>query len=164
MFEHVTKAAIGIAVVGSLVCAPVAANAVEIGARATSDVVASNARGNWSSADWREVAERSRAAGDLDGAAAAEAMADRADRGEGPDLGQRNIWTSIAKKAVIQVLRYSVDKLPKKIRPYASKIIKVVDEIDNFQEKAVVAALIHVGIPADVAAATAQWIVIFVGL
>lgn len=77
---------------------------------------------------------------------------------------QRNIVSSLAKKALLEVLRHSISKVPAKIRPHVNKIIGVVEDLQQFQQAAVVSALVHAGVPSDVAAPTAQWIVLFLGL
>jgi hypothetical protein len=125
----------------------------------------STAAAGWGASDWRDLAQRARAAGDPDGAAVSVLMAERAEaEGRRSPADARNIWTTIAKKAVIQALRYGADKLPAKIRPYVAKIIDVVEEIDQFQQGAVVLALTKAGVPYDVAVTAAQWIVVFIGL
>lgn len=155
----------GMLVATAIVCGPVAAPTATAAPATPSGTAQSLALSEWSAADWRDVAERARTAGDIDGAAISTQMAARADTGSptgGADT--RNIWTTIAKKAVIQALRYGVNKLPAKMRPFVNKIINVVEEIDQFQQGAVVLALTKAGVPYDVAVTTAQWIVVFVGL
>jgi hypothetical protein len=166
MKKNVTLAAVGVVLVGSMVWAPALANATPNPHGTLSATPRSEVSLAWSASDWREVAARASAAGDEDGARVANTMAGRV---AGDSLAARggstqNIWTTIAKKAVLQALRYGTNKLPAKIRPYANKLINVVEEIDQFQQGAVVLALTKAGVPSDVAVAAAQWIVIFVGL
>lgn len=166
MTKRVFTLAAGMVVTTALLCGPIATTAAATAAPVgLTSVQQAEGISGWSAADWREIAERARAAGDLEGAEVSTRMAVRVDAGgANAGSGARNIWTTIAKKAVIQALRYGVNKLPAKIRPYVNKIINVVEEIDQFQQGAVVLALTKAGVPYDVAVAAAQWIVIFVGL
>jgi hypothetical protein len=119
----------------------------------------------WTAADRREVAGRARAVGDLEGAAVSAHLAERIEAGSGQHQnGTRNILTTVAKKLILQALRYGVNKLPAIIRPYASKIVNVIEDLNEFQQGTVVLALTKAGVPHDVAVATAQWIVVFIGL
>jgi len=166
MTKRAFTMAAGMLVTTALLCGPIAttaaATAAPVGLSSAQQTVGIN---GWSAEDWREIAERARAAGDLEGADVSIRMAERVDVGGATaGSGARNIWTTIAKKAVIQALRYGVNKLPAKIRPYVNRIINVVEEIDQFQQGAVVLALTKAGVPYDVAVTAAQWIVIFVGL
>lgn len=155
----------GMLVTTALLCAPMAATAATTAPATPAAAPQPLALTTWSASDWREVAERARTAGDLDGAAVSMRMAARAGAGNATGrVDPRNIWTTIAKKAVIQALRYGVNKLPAKMRPFVNKIINVVEEIDQFQQGAVVLALTKAGVPYDVAVTAAQWIVVFVGL
>lgn len=72
--------------------------------------------------------------------------------------------TSLAKKALLVTLRYSADKLPKAMRPYAKKIANFLEDLENWQEGPIITGLMALGIPYDVAAATATWVVIFAGV
>lgn len=165
MTKRLLLASTGIAISTALLCGPVAATAATAATATPAKATQSLTLSTWSAADRREVAERARTAGDLDGAAVSMEMAAHVDAGIPVERADsRNIWTTIAKKAVIQALRYGVNKLPAKMRPYVNKIIDVVEEIDQFQQGAVVLALTKVGVPYDVAVTAAQWIVVFVGL
>jgi len=161
MKKHLALAGVGLILTTALACQPLVAHATpEILSSATFE----SGVESLGVEDWNEIAEQASAAGDAEGVSVARTMAARAERAGQPGAAQRNIWTTIAKKAVIQVLRYSVNKLPAKVRPYANKIIGVVEDLDQFQQGAVVTALVHVGVPTDVAITAAQWIVVFVGL
>jgi hypothetical protein len=166
MKKNVMLAAFGVALVGSMVCTSALASATPSLYGSQSAAPRTEVLSAWSASDWREIAARASAAGDEDGARVANAMAGRASGDSSANSGgsTRNIWTTLAKKAVLQALRYGTNKLPAKIRPYVNKIINVVEEIDQFQQGAVVLALTKAGVPSDVAVAAAQWIVIFVGL
>lgn len=161
MRKHLALAGVGLILTASLACQPVVAHAAPM---VPPSVSVESGMTDLSVEDWNEIAERASAAGDAEGVSVARAMAARAERVAQGGSEHRNIWTTIAKKAVIQVLRYSVNKLPAKVRPYANKIIGVVEDLDQFQQGAVVTALVHVGVPTDVAITAAQWIVVFVGL
>ncbi|WP_144765924.1 hypothetical protein [Curtobacterium sp. 9128] len=154
----------GIVVATALLCGPVAATAASAAAPSGANSIQVQPLAGWTTRDWQEVAERARAAGDAEGAVAALAASEHVASTATGDPVHRNIWTTIAKKAVVAALRYGTNKLPAAIRPYVNKIINVVEEIDQFQQGAVVLALTKVGIPYDVAVTTAQWIVVFVGL
>lgn len=163
MKKQITLTAVGVGLVTSLVCQPIAATAATTstyGLPSSSDHAA-RADG-LNSAEWRALAQRAEAVGDTAGASASRAMAERS-TATATD-GARNIWSALAKKALLQVLRYGINKVPAAIRPYVSKIIGVVEDLEQFQQAAVVTALVHAGVPADVAAATAHWIVVFLGL
>ncbi|WP_420361801.1 hypothetical protein AABM26_08115 [Curtobacterium aetherium] len=161
MQKHSALAGIGLILTAALACQPLAAHATPV---ITSSATVESGVASLGVSDWNDIAERASAAGDVEGVSVARAMAARAERPGQPGPAQRNIWTTIAKKAVIQVLRYSVNKLPANVRPYANKIIGVVEDLDQFQQGAVVTALVHVGVPTDVVITAAQWIVVFVGL
>ena len=134
MKKQIAFAGVGVALVTSLVCQPVMASAV------TPSSAPPIAAASVPLAPARG-AELPAAAGD-----------------------QRNIVSSLAKKALLEVLRHSISKVPAKIRPYVNKIIGVVEDLQQFQQTAVVSALVHAGVPSDVAATAAQWIILFLGL
>lgn len=165
MTKRLLITASGMIMTAALLCGPVAATAATAAPIGQTGAAQSVPLSGWTTSDWQEVAERARAAGDIDGAVVSLRMAERVEAGAPTGQpGARNIWTTIAKKAVIQALRYGVNKLPAKMRPYVNKIIDVVEDIDQFQQGAVVLALTKAGVPYDVAVTAAQWIVIFVGL
>ncbi|QKE74797.1 hypothetical protein HPK19_19560 [Arthrobacter citreus] len=92
------------------------------------------------------------------------------------DPEQRNIITSIAKKVAVNALRYSgtwlEGKLAKKIgKTQAEKVSKsfykiasYIEKVQKIQETGIASILINGGVPADVAIATAKYIVILFGL
>lgn len=164
MIRRTLTTTAGMLIATALLCGPVTATAATAQTPAGTTPTQARVVEGWTAADWREIADRARTAGDAAGSTAALAMSEHIGSATSGDPAQRNIWTTIAKKAVISALRYGTNKLPAAIRPYVNKIINVVEEIDQFQQGAVVLALTKVGIPYDVAVTTAQWIVIFVGL
>lgn len=124
MTKRLLLASTGIAISTALLCGPVAATAATAATATPAKATQSLTLSTWSAADRREVAERARTAGDLDGAAVSMEMAAHVDAGIPVERADsRNIWTTIAKEAVIQALRYGVNKLPAKMRPYVNKII-----------------------------------------
>jgi len=161
MKKHLALAGVGLILTTSLACQPLVAQATPMVLPSAS---VESGLTSLSAADWNEIAMRASAAGDAEGVSVARAMATRVERGDQVGSGHRNILVTLAKKALIQVLRYSVNKLPAKVRPYANKIVGVVEDLDQFQQGAVVTALVHAGVPTDVAITAAQWIVVFVGL
>lgn len=159
--KKTTATITGMLVTASLLASPLAATAAPAPRETRSvSITSTSAGGAWQTVDWNQIAAVADRMGDARGAADAREIGDAATH---PSTA-RNIWTSLLKKAVLQVLKHGVSKLPAKIRPYVNKIINVVEEIDSFQQTAVVAALTHAGIPYDVSVATAQWIVFFLGL
>ncbi|MBB1484962.1 hypothetical protein H5392_13960 [Tessaracoccus sp. MC1865] len=116
---------------------------------------ASTTFGGLTAPQWLEVANTARAAGDLQAAHAAGEAAGRAD-----GIASRS-WTAIAKKAIKAALTYGRPYLPKTIRPWADKIVKVIDQMSATTEYGITIFLVNQGLPVDVARATAQWIVFF---
>jgi len=161
MKKHLALAGVGLVLTTSLACQPLVAQATPMGLPSVS---VESELTSLSAADWNEIAMRASAAGDAEGVSVARAMATRVERGAPASSEHRNIWSALGKKALLEVLRYGINKLPAKIRPYVNKIIGVVEDLERFQQAAVVTALVHAGVPADVAAATAHWIVVFLGL
>lgn len=171
--ERIINAGVGLLLTGCLVGVPVGASASMPSQSAPSQTSSGVVRNDgltpgredgWRGIDWQAVADQARLEGDDRGAGQAPEIRDHLSGVASERPQSRNIWTSLAKKAVIEVLKHSVSKLPAKIRPYANKIVNVVEDIDSFQQTAVVAALTRAGTPYDVSVATAQWIVFFLGL
>lgn len=154
--------AVGLVVATCLTATPIVASAAPLTASAAMTQI--NNAPTITSLDWTDVAARAMAAGDHEGAAASLEVRDALTEAEGAKAAPRNIWTALAKKAVIEVLKHASSKLPAKIRPYAMKIVGVIEQINSFQQTALVSALTHAGIPYDVSVATAQWIMFFLGL
>lgn len=100
-------------------------------------------------AELREMARLARAQGQPGVAAH---FNDRAD-----GISNRGIG-SWARKAAVYTLRHYGHKLPAKIRPYASKIAAVLEQVTVWQKMAVMWTLMQHGVPYDVAEATATWI------
>ena len=70
------------------------------------------------------------------------------------------LWT-VAKKAIKTALIHGRNLLPAKIRPWADKIVDVIDTIDDFSEGALIFGLQGAGVPYDVARGIAQWVTTF---
>lgn len=104
---------------------------------------------------WSSIANAARAAGDLQSAQAAGEAAGRAD-----GIASRS-WTAIGKKAVKAALTYGRPYLPKKIQPWADKIVNVLDQLSATSELGIATFLVTQGVPPDVTRAAAQWIVFF---
>lgn len=122
---------------------------------ATTTISAEGQFGGLTHQEWIDVSNAARAAGDT---AAAHAAAEAAGRADG--IGSRS-WTAIAKKAIKAALTYGRPYLPKTIRPWADKIVKVIDQMSATTEYGITVFLVQQGLPVDVARATAQWIVFF---
>lgn len=93
---------------------------------------------------WHAMAAEARKNGDYRTARQATAFAN----GQG---GFERVWWSIAKKAVVYMLRHGASKLPSSLRPYASKAANVLENMDKFEEAALTLGLAKAGIPPDVA-------------
>lgn len=112
--------------------------------------------------DWKDVAAAARRAGDIEGANAAEQYA----RSLSSSVGfapQAAIVGTVAKKALKALLKHGIHKVPKRIRPYANKILNVLDQAEAWEIAGLTAAFSRVGIPPDVAAQAATWIVRIAG-
>lgn len=108
------------------------------------------------SIDWVQIARSAAAAGDVEGARAAQLMAAGYASGETP---QQSRWVSTVVKAAIKAaLKHGTHALPKAIRPYASKLYNLIDQIDSFKELALATMFIKAGLPPDLARTAAQWI------
>lgn len=75
---------------------------------------------------------------------------------------------ALLKKALKAALKYYGHKIPKPIRPYAGKILDVLEQTEVWEEAGLTAAFLTaafmaVGIPPDVAHQAAHWIVVFLG-
>jgi hypothetical protein len=162
MKKQIALAGVGVGLVMSLVGQPLMASAA-IPLSAPASVAIPTGDGGISREERTVLAGRVEAAA----AKAATAFPLAPARGGEPSASvgdQRNIVSALAKKALLEVLRHSISKVPAKIRPYVNKIIGVVEDLQQFQQTAVVTALVHAGVPSDVAAAAAQWIIVFLGL
>lgn len=158
---------LGIGAVLALGLTPIAQGASAITPTETrasvSSLQASLTGGTLNQSDLREIEARARLAGDLRAAsdiAQYSKLISDSKTGSTPS----NIITSVAKKALIAMLRYGGSKLPAKIRPYAWKIADALEDITNFQQGALTYALQMYGIPYDVAHAAAYWAVVFAGI
>jgi hypothetical protein len=123
-----------------------------------------------SASDWRYIADRAASDGDKSGARAAETMASRVEAKSAGDksvpkrVETQNVVTAMAKKAVIAALKHGGSKLPKKLRPYSSKLLTFFENLETWQEGPIVAGLLQIGIPYDVAQYAATWVVTFAGV
>ncbi|GAB3518280.1 hypothetical protein GCM10027402_03230 [Arthrobacter monumenti] len=123
--------------------------------------------GGFTSADWSAIAKNAEKAGDRVSAQAARQAAKTGQGGStagGGTVQPANIFTAVAKKALVAALRYGGPKLPKPMRPYAHKLANVIEDVGEFQEGALITAFQQVGIPYDVAATAAKWCVVFLGV
>jgi hypothetical protein len=157
MKKQIAFAGVGVVLVASLVCQPLTASAAPSSAPVHAVVSTHSDRAR------HHLALRVEAVAD----SAASPISLAPDRGVEPPISagdERNIVSSLAKKALLEVLRHGINKVPAKIRPYVNKIIGVVEDLEQFQQAAVVTALVHAGVPSDVAATAAQWIILFLGL
>lgn len=77
------------------------------------------------------------------------------------NIAPNNVVTTIAKKALIQLLKYGRDKIPVKIRPYADKIVYVLEDVETFQVATLTTAFSQMGIPPVVAQEAAEFVVFF---
>lgn len=122
--------------------------------------------GGFTSTEWLKIARSAERAGDKVSTQAARQAASAASstsRAGGGQARPTNIFTSVAKKALVAALRYGGQKLPASMRPYANKLANVIDDVTEFQEGALISAFQAVGIPYDVASAAATWCVVFLG-
>jgi hypothetical protein len=116
MHNRLVLTGVGLALTTSMICAPLVAHADVAASRPSTSISIADTVWSLPANEWEAIAAKARAANDSDGASFAGWMSSQAGEIGAPGQG-RNIWTAIAKKAVIQVLRYSVNKLPAKIRP-----------------------------------------------
>jgi len=155
-----------VSVSSALVLTPLAANASPVTKAPSSANVLKNASSipvSLSANDWKEIARRASAASDASSAQVANAMA--AQKSRSSNVAQpANIITSLAKKAALVALRYGAEKLPKAMRPYAKKIANFLEDLESWQEGPIITGLMALGVPYDVASATATWVVIFAGV
>jgi len=160
------RVSVAVSISSALVLTPLAANAGTVAppnAPAVTSQSASSLSGSLTASDWREVAKRASAASDVSSAQAANAMAAR--KAGSTNVAQpANIITTLAKKAAIAALRYSSNKIPAKLRPYANKIANFLEELENWQEGPIITGLMALGVPYDVASAVATWVVVFGGI
>lgn len=167
MFKSkILRISAAVSVSSALVLTPLAANASPTATAPSSTGVLKNASSiplSLSANEWKEIAKRASAASDASSAQVANAMAARKS-GSNSVAQPANIITSLAKKAAIVALRYSADKLPKAMRPYAKKIANFLEDLENWQEGPIITGLMALGVPYDVASATATWVVIFAGV
>lgn len=114
--------------------------------------------GQLTKADWKEIQDRASAAGDAEGAKVAEGMSSGSERITTYGLG------GAAKKAAIIALKYGKEKLPASIRPYAGKIVQVLEEIDNIAEAPIAAGLQQAGMDPTTAATVSQQVVLWLSV
>lgn len=102
----------------------------------------------------RVIERNARAAGDAEAAAYAAAQAD-------PNSLRPMGLGGLALKAIKYALKYGYDLLPKAVKPYASKVLNVLDAIEEVAEYPITMLLWNNGVPYDHARLIAQWIVTF---
>lgn len=130
-------------------------------APSTTATVVEDAVSKYTASDWRELQGQALKDGET---ALARYFAGRAATAErGGTNATTNGWTSWGRKAAIYALRHGSSKLPAAIRPYAAKIATALEATEVWEKAAVVWTLSRAGIPADVAIATADWLVLFLG-
>lgn len=130
-----------------------------------------------SARDWLEVAEICQRHDDVDGLRAVSWMAQRAKdfheltdderafvRRNMPRRQPRNAATTVAKKAVLYLLRYAAHKLPSRLRPIAWKIVEVVEVTTQFQEFTIAFGLQQLGVDHALAWEAARWVVLIAGI
>lgn len=160
------RVSVAVSLSSALVLTPLAANAGTITAPASPAPAAQSASTSavsLTASEWKEVARRASAASDASSAKAANAMAAR-NTGASNVAQPANIITSLAKKAAITALRYSSNKIPAKLRPYANKIANFLEDLENWQEGPIITGLMALGVPYDVASGVATWVVVFAGV
>ncbi|MBF6670258.1 hypothetical protein [Glutamicibacter sp. FBE19] len=166
MKSKVLRLSVAASVSAALVLTPVVANASPSAPSANAAGAIQNVTStSWSltASDWKEIAKRASGASDVSSARVANSMA--AQRSGSISVAKpANVITSIAKKTALIALRYGADKLPKAMRPYANKIANFLDDLQNWQEGPIITGLVALGLPYDVAEATATWVVFFAGV
>ncbi len=116
---------------------------------------------NMSAQEWRNLADKAERAGDLHSAIAASKMAQHLENGGNSLIEERGV-ASWVKKMAIAVLKYEAHRLPKWIRPYATKIAYALESIEGVAELPLAAALMKMGVDGGTAAQMAHYIVLFV--
>ncbi|WP_404287822.1 hypothetical protein [Glutamicibacter arilaitensis] len=160
------RVSVAVSISSALVLTPLAANAGTIATPTASTLTSQSVSalsGSLTASDWKEVAKRASAASDVSSARVANTMA--AQKTGSTNVAQpANIITTLAKKAAIAALRYSSNKIPAKMRPYANKIANFLEDLENWQEGPIITGLMALGVPYDVASAVATWVVVFGGI
>lgn len=106
--------------------------------------------------DWRALADQARRDGNTQ-------LANYyTEKANGDGVSTRG-WASWARKAAVYALRHWGDRIPAKIRPWAGKIADILDQTEVWEKVAIITALTRAGVPVDVAAYTADWLVLFLG-
>ena len=162
----VLRISAAVSVSSALVLTPLAANATPAASPNNSAGIVKNTSSfsqSLTANDWKEIAKRASAASDTSSARIANSMATQKSGSIGV-AKPANMITSLAKKAALVALRYSADKLPKAMRPYAKKIANFLEDLENWQEGPIITGLMALGVPYDVASATATWVVVFAGV
>lgn len=78
--------------------------------------------------------------------------------GSGPDTTTYGLGGWI-RKGVVYVLKHQKDRLPKKVVPWADKIIAALDYAEAWEVASITQALVSNGVPVDVAYDFAYWAV-----
>lgn len=95
-------------------------------------------------AQWRAMAADARRSGDMTTARQAEAYANG-------KIPVKRVWFAVAKKAVVYMLRHGASKLPGPLKKYAGQAAKVLEDMDEWKESAMVLGLSRAGVPPDIA-------------
>lgn len=83
--------------------------------------------------------------------------------GEQPQVNPYGVFGWI-RKGVSYVLKHQKHRLPKKVQPWADKIIVALDYVEVWEMASIQLALIQQGVPADVAYDFAYWVVFVFGV
>lgn len=113
--------------------------------------------GTLTPAQWGVIQANAEAAGD---AASASVVARYAGGTSSPGIEARGLG-GIVKAAVKAALKHGYQFLPKPIKPFASKILDVLETLEDWTEGPIISGLMAVGIPYDVAQSAAFWIATF---
>jgi hypothetical protein len=108
--------------------------------------------------DWGAIARAAYAAGDVQGARAAQQM-ERAANGQ---RVQVRAWNVLVKAAIKAALKHGRHLLPRVMRSWADKLYSWIDKIDNLKGAAMYMFLIKQGVPPDLAHTIVTWINTFV--
>lgn len=79
------------------------------------------------------------------------------------NVGKSEVTTygigSLVRKAVVYVLKHQKHRLPKKVVPWADKIIAALDFVEAWEVGSIASVLVSQGVPPDVAYDFAYWAV-----
>lgn len=160
MTKHTVQRMTATIVVGAVALTGVGAAAASaapvVATTSTTSTISLPLPASLTAGQWRDIARTAAAQGDTPAANAARLAAARSGRDARPQA-----WSLIAKTAIKAAIKYGQKYLPKKIRPWANKLSRLIDEVEGMAEVGIFVTLVNAGIPPDIARATAQWIVTF---